>query len=328
MLPWLGENFGNASSIHSYGRDARHAVDASREQIATSLGLDAPEQVLFTSGATEGNNWILRNFGEGAISPFEHSSVLEPGLELNFAILPNRNYVVDTQGQHRLVSVVLVSNETGAVISAPNLQGALVHRDITQAVGHIPLDLEDVDFATFGGHKLGGQLGVGVLIAKDPTHLQPWVLGGGHEFGLRAGTLNVAGIVGLAKAVQLAVDELDQRLHHFSTLRHAALDAMQGVSGWVTDPAHTRSPHILHLAFDDVQGEAIVVELDNLGFAISSGAACGAESGKPSRTLEALGYSAQHQKGAIRISFHPENTLDSTSKLMDALVKVVQNLRN
>jgi len=328
MLPWLGEKFGNASSIHSAGREARDAVDSAREQVATSLGFDAPEQVIFTSGATEGNNWIIRSFDSGAITPFEHSPVLEPAQASNYEILTNTGYEVVVKGEVELVSAVLVSNETGAVISAPKHPGALFHRDITQAVGHIPLDLEDLDFATFGAHKLGGPLGVGVLVARDPLLLTPGTLGGGHEFGLRAGTLNVAGIVGLAKAVQLSVDELDQRLHQFSTLRHLALDALQAVGGWITDPAHARSPHILHLAFEDVQGESLVIELDNLGYAISSGSACSAESGKPSRTLEALGYSSQHQKGAVRISFHPENTLDSTSKLVETMVKVIQNLRN
>ncbi len=330
MLPYLSEDFGNANSLHSWGQRARAAVELARSRVASLLGC-FPEEVFFTSGATEANNWVMRQF-EGpkiAYSPFEHSSVLETGRALGARVLPNVGYVVSAPGGSTtaLVSVMTVNNETGAELEAPKIPGALCHRDVTQQLGKLPLDLTDTDFASMSAHKLGGPKGVGALYARGGGPLEPLLFGGEHEGGYRAGTLNVAGIVGFGAACALASDEMVERLERAKRLRGILLQALHKVPDWLENCHNANSPYVLSVSFLGIQGESLVVEVDAKGFAVSSGAACSSRSTEPSHVLTALGYSPERVRGTVRISLGPGNTAESTWALGKALESAAAKLR-
>ncbi len=301
------------------------AVEDARERIAVVLGAEDPSQILFTSGATESNNWIAHFYTTGLVmSPFEHSSMREAGLFYGAEELKNEGYALRPQSAD-LQSVMLVNNETGAILTP--LPDIPVHRDVTQAVGKVPVDLSTMDYASLSAHKFGGPKGVGLLYAARTMSVRPFMHGGEHELGLRAGTMNVAGIVGMAKAVELAVASQSASAQQYLSLREVILDELRELEHWGTDPICPRSPAILSLSFDGLQGETLTVEMDTLGHAISSGAACSSRSQDPSHVLTALDYPESRLRGTIRISLGPSNTLDSTVSMIRALRTLVQNLR-
>lgn len=307
------------------GRDAMDKVEDCRSRCAMALGADDPSQIIFTSGATESNNWIAHLFRDGlAISPFEHSSMREPALHYGAQVLINRGYQLEALPSALVQCVMLVNNETGAILSPP--PGLPIHSDLTQAIGKVPLGLGDLAFASLSGHKFGGPKGVGLLYARDTFALRPFHYGGEHELGLRAGTLNVAGIVGLASALEQSTAHLENTSRHFEMLGATILDELKGIEFEINTPTSS-SPAILNLSFPSVLGESLVVELDAEGFGISSGAACSSRSNDPSHVLTAMGYSNERIRGSIRISFGPSNTLESAQALAKALRVAVHRLR-
>lgn len=323
MLPWMSS--ANAHSLHSAGRAAMDVVEDCRARCAMALGAEDPSQIIFTSGATEANNWIAQLFKDGlTISPFEHSSMREPALHYGGIELKNRAYEMEP-ATGVLQCVMLVNNETGAILTPP--KGTMIHRDITQAVGKVPVDVFGMDFASLSAHKFGGPKGIGLLYAEDTLALRPFHYGGEQELGLRAGTLNVAGIVGLATALDLAVARQPQKTQDYLTLKHILFDELQGLADWSTDPDAPHSPAIVSLSFAGVEGETLVIELDALGFAVSSGAACSNRSHDPSHVLMALGYEETLLRGTVRISFGPSNTPASVTALARALRSTVENIR-
>jgi cysteine desulfurase len=324
------EGFGNAHSIHSAGRDAHRCAEAARAEVAALLGADDPSQIVFTSGATEANNWVISQFESIAISPFEHSSVREPALHRGAVVIGNDGYRLDPIGDRvGLLAVMGVNNETGAILEPPPKGSAFLHRDLTQSVGKAPPTLEAVDSATCSAHKFGGPQGVGALYLRDPSSIAPMLRGGGQEQGLRAGTLNVAGIVGMGLAARLAREEWEARREHAVALREAVLDEIEGVGDWVSASlaASSASPFILSLSFAGLEGETLVIELDARGFAISSGAACSSGSVEPSHVLMALGYDEKLARGTVRLSFGPRNTVEAAAALGRALAETVERLR-
>lgn len=322
MLPYLKEGFGNPHSLHAWGRQAADAVRLARERVAQAIGAEDPMQVFFTSGATEANNWVLSLGRPVAVSPFEHASAWETAQAKGLPFLGNQGYRLDSPPARLGAAVMLVNNETGAVLEAP--QADWLFRDITQAVGKIPVSLEGVDYATFSGHKLGGPKGVGVLFAREPESLCPLLHGGGQELGLRAGTLNVPGIVGMGLATLLAVEH--PLGPHTSACRTSFFEAIPEAREWCLEPGPNGPTSILALSLPNVQGEAAVLDLDARGFAISSGAACSSRSTEPSHVLTALGMNEEQIRGAIRISFGHCNTPQSAKELGIALREVVHTL--
>ena len=329
MLPYLGDEFGNANSLHAWGRRANDAVEHSRAQVADAIGADDPAQIIFTSGATEGNNWVLSNFRDGAVSPFEHSSVWETAKACGMAMLQNDGLnLCAPDGRLPFISVMAVNNEIGTRLDVSGMRpcAAVLHSDITQAAAKYATDLDHLDYATFSAHKIYGPKGVGALYMRDAP-LSPMLHGGEHEQGLRAGTLNVAGIVGIGFAAALARENRESDSLHATNLGQIVEEELQGLSDFQVNGGSNRAPHILSLSFLGVQGEALVVELDAAGYGISSGAACSSHSTEPSHVLTALGVQREWLQGTVRVSFGRFNTAAAARGLGSALSKAVAGLR-
>lgn len=351
MLPYFGGPYANASSLHRYGRAARDAVDRARAQVAALAGA-RPEQVVFTSGGTESNNLAIRGATEGRTpaaalyGATEHSAVLEP-----MQALAGRGWAVDAipadaqgqldagwldarlaRGDVRLVSCMRANNETGVVTDVAPLferaraAGAVTHCDAVQAAGKLPLDVAELgaDLVSLSGHKLGGPKGVGALIVRGETDLVPQIVGGGQEDGLRGGTENVAAIVGFGAAAALAAEELDARTGHVRGLRdqlEMLLANMPGVTIFARDAV--RLPNTLQFAIAGFDGEALLMALDqSAGIAVSSGSACDSGKGEPSHVLLAMGLDPDTAKGAVRVSFGPDNSMDDVQALAEALTRL------
>lgn len=330
MLPWLGELFGNPNSVHQFGVRAKAALESARESLALSLGAEDPAQLIFVSGATEANHWIARQFGKDlAYSPFEHSSMLESAKLYEGKSLPNQGYSVPIDdSESRAVALIHTCNETGACPSLAGGNPSWLHQDITQSVGHVPFDLSRMQSASLSGHKFGAPAGIGLLYCQDPLGLQPGMVGGEQEWGLRSGTSPVALAVALAAAARVSIERREERTQQYLVLRNLVFDELSDLVGWSTDPESIRSPHILSLSFQRIEGETLVLEMDAAGFAISSGAACSSHSTKPNHVLMALGYSESQRRGTIRISFGPQNSQDSTIEMCRHLKKCVLSLRD
>lgn len=329
MLPFLTEDFGNASSIHSYGAKAMVAVEQARQSVAELIGAEDPAQIVFTSGATEAANWVIGAFASGAFSPFEHSAVREPALRKGFHVLVNEGTSLHPSDRPvELVAAMSVNNEIGARWNARDLRGNARYAmsDLTQQVGKLSVDLEGLDFAVMSAHKLYGPKGVGALyFASEPP--TPFQIGGEQEHGYRAGTLNVPGIVGFGTAARIAADEMSENEAKARKLRGIALEALSNLSDWRTNGGDDVSPYILSASFYGIEGETLVVEADGEGFAISAGAACSSRSTEPSHVLSALGVEEAWLRGTVRISFGATNTEDSTHALARTLLRIVEKLR-
>jgi len=327
MLPYFSEAFGNANSIHRFGAQAMAAVDLARERVAALLGADDPSEIIFTSGATEANNWVLQRSASFICSPFEHSSIYETNAALGGATFVNDGYQLHApEAEYETAAVMFVNNETGAIFDAPSSGYKRLHRDITQAVGKIPTEEIAYDTASFSGHKFYGPKGIGALHIRGGSW-EPFMYGGEHENGLRAGTLNVPGIVGMGVAAAIALEERDQNARNVTGLRALALGELSNISNVKLNGGGDASPHIVSLSFLGVEGETLVVEADRAGYAISSGAACSSRSTEPSHVLTALGLEQGWLRGTIRISFGKYNTEESTTNLAKELRIAVEKLR-
>ena len=348
MLPYLGRSHGNPSSVHRYGRLTRGAVDRAREQVAALVGAHS-SQVIFTGGGTEANNLALKGVlapGEGvAVSRIEHASVGAPARALFRRGHPLHWIEVDEAGRvdearlgealakgPKLVSLMLANNEVGTIQTLAPLAervveaGAWLHSDAVQACGKIM-----VDFAACGAHlisvsahKFGGPQGVGALIVDKRLEIEPLIHGGGQERGLRGGTENVAGLVGFGKAAELAKSELSDRAAHMRGLRdrlEAGLAAIGGVTLFGTGAE--RLPNTAMFAAPGIDGEALLMGLDRLGVALSSGSACSSGSTEPSHVLTAMGVERERALGAVRASVGPATTEAEVDQLLAALQTVL-----
>lgn len=324
MLPWLREDFGNPHSLHHWGQKAEAAVNHARSQVAALIGADDPSEIVFTSGATEANNWVLLNFSDLAVSPFEHSAVREPALEAGAAVLANDGWQLSPAPSSSFQSVMAVNNETGAILDVPGTR----HVDAVQAIGKIPWSVQKTDFASFSSHKIYGPKGVGALYIRGAEPLQPLILGGDQEGGQRSGTLNVPGIVGFGAAAELAAERQPEDDIHARELRSIVLSELRTISDWQTNDAPQQSPFILSLSFQGIEGETLVIEADAAGFGISAGAACSSRSTEPSHVLTALGLPEEWRRGTIRISFGRSNTPTSALDLARTLRQIVTRLRS
>lgn len=346
MLPWLGGTHGNPASVHRYGREALVALNQARAQVAALVNAQ-PQQVIFTGGGTEAVNLALRGVCHGPphgrllVSRIEHAAVQDTAEALARNGWSVEHIPVDDECRVdlkalnrlldkdvRLVSVMLANNETGAVqdvhavAEQTGARGTLLHTDAIQAAGKLPVDFAalGVNLMTLSAHKLGGPRGVGALIRDRRVDLVPQVTGGGQEQGLRAGTENLAGIVGFGAAAELACTELETHSRRWKKLREqleAGLKVLPGV--WIFAGQAKRLPNTVQFGMAGYDGEWLVMELDRRGFAVSSGSACHSASGKPSHVLMAMGVDEASARGAVRVSFGTGNTEAEVQALLMAL---------
>jgi cysteine desulfurase len=368
MLPFFTETYGNpASTTHGFGWSAKETVAKAREWIAAAIGARARE-IVFTSGATESNNLAIRGVAERVrrkgnhiVSVVaEHPSVLDPleklrrrGFEIT--LLPVIQAPDPEAGRIRpeqvadairddtlLVSVMLANNEIGTLQPLDQIgrickqRGVLLHSDATQAVGKIPIDVNHlgVDLLSFSAHKMYGPKGIGALYVRrrDPTvRLEPLLDGGGHEGGLRSGTLNVPGIVGFARALELCREEMPAEAQRLRSLRnhlyHGILAATTGVelNGPALEPPEWRLPGNLNLSFAGLEGESLLLNVKDL--ALSSGSACSSEKPEPSHVLRALGIGDQRTQSSLRFGLGRFNTPEEVQYAIQVLSETVPRLR-
>ena len=358
MLPWLGvgeqARFGNASSRHEYGRQARAAIDEARVRVASAVGAHATE-VVFTSGGSEANNLFLKGAAGVfkpallAISAIEHPCVREPARQLQRGGWALREIGVDAQGlvdeaswqavladRPRLVSVMMANNETGVVQDLARMAaqartvGAWVHTDAVQAVGQL-----EVDFRTLGvhalslsAHKIGGPLGAGALIVDKRVELTPLIAGGGQERGLRSGTENVAAIVGFGVACERARAAQAQEAQRLGALREELERGLLQCGASIFSAQAPRLPNTVFFAIGQIDGETLVAKLDRAGFACASGSACSSANPEPSHTLLAMGVERGLARAAVRISLGRDTTAEQVRAFLAALAGVTDNLRN
>lgn len=353
MLPFLREQFGNASSRHEFGTLARQAVERAREQVAARVGAK-PAQVVFTSGGTESNNAFIKGAagmlrpGQIVISAIEHPCVAKPAAELARAGWKLRKLATEPDGRVSsadaaralqeptgIVSVMLANNETGviqdvaAIGERARAAGAWMHTDAVQALGKIEIDFTalNVHAMTLSAHKIYGPKGVGALVLDKRIELKPLLSGGGHEQGMRSGTENVAGIVGFGAACELAGARRSELAVQLGVLR-AQLERGLAVSGaTIFGAAAPRIANTCYFALDGIDGETLVVELDKAGYAVASGAACSSTSTEPSATLLAMGIAPQNARGAVRVSVGAANTAAQIESFLGALAATAARLR-
>ncbi|MGZ4981460.1 MAG: cysteine desulfurase family protein [Methylobacter sp.] len=332
MQPFLKTFYGNPSSLYRLGRISSSAIDAAREQLAALVGVQ-PGQVIFTSGGTEANNLALATLSPQAglaVSAIEHPSIIEPALHLKSLGHQLTLLDVDANGQIMqsaidevirlkpgLVSMMLANNETGAVQNIAHYAGQLtahgikVHTDAVQALGKIPVDFNrlGVYLMSLSSHKIYGPKGCGALVYEKSVAINPVLLGGGQEKGFRAGTENVAAIVGFGKAADLAKTELAERHAHLLKLRQLLEHGLSTIPGLtILAERSERLPNTVQMSIEGIDGEMLLMQLDQKNIAVSSGSACASGQREPSPVLTAMGIDPDQAKSAIRISLGKANT--------------------
>lgn len=358
MRPHLGARFGNPSSLHAWGREARAALEGARAALARALGSGDPQNLVFLGSGTEADNLAVKGAARAGItrgrhlvvSAIEHHAVLEAARALEgegFAVTrvpPGADGCVDPEAIESalrpdtiLAAVMLVNNETGALQPLAQIaarcrdRGVLVHADCVQAVGTVPVEVEalGLDLAAFSAHKTYGPRGIGALYVRPGTPLAPLLHGGPQERARRAGTEDVAGAVGFARAVQVAVEGLAEEVPRMARLRdrlEAGLrTAVPGVR--VNAGRAPRAPHIANVAFADVLAESLLVALDLEGIAASAGAACSAGALEPSHVLQAMGVSAARCASSVRFSLGRSTTAGEIDHTIAAVTRAVERLR-
>jgi cysteine desulfurase len=330
MLPVLREGFGNPSSLHWYGQQARAAVDMAREEVADLIGA-SPAEIVFTGSGTEADNMALRGAAAAAREPrrkivyttIEHHAVMNTAKALAEEGFPVETVRTRADGRidlddlrarvddrTALVAVMFANNETGLVqpvgevVPIARERGALVHCDAVQAAGKIPVDVRalDVDTLALSAHKIYGPKGAGALYVKRGTRLKAFVRGGSQERNRRAGTENVAGIVGLGRAAALAREELGAEAARLSGLRDRLEAQLLAIPGALRNGEGTRVPNTANLSFSGVEAESLVMALDMSGLAVSTGAACAAGAVEPSHVLRAMGLPVERVQASLRFS--------------------------
>ena len=351
MLQWMREEYGNPSQPYSFSRNPKRAIAEAREDIATCIGAK-PEEIFFTSGGTESNNWAIKGTAfarsrEGALltSAFEHHAVLRSAEVIEIQRYPvaymwpskdgfitpeilSRYISDDTQ----MVSVMMVNNELGTIQPIKELcqiahnHNAIFHTDAVQAVGHIPIDVNelDVDLLSASAHKFNGPRGVGFLYIRKGTNIEPYLNGGTQEKKHRAGTENTAGIVGMATALKNNCQNMNTITDHLRALDKQLIEGLDA-SGieYIRNGCDPFLPGLLNISFPDRDGEAILHRMDMLGISISTGAACDSKETEISHVLRAIRLNDELARGTIRISFGKNNTIKENEVIIAALKTVL-----
>ncbi|MEO9362713.1 MAG: cysteine desulfurase family protein [Nitrososphaera sp.] len=361
MIPYLKQQFGNPSSIHYFGRETTRAIQLARKRVANLVGA-RPQEITFTSGGTEADNLAIKGTADYARSKdpsknhviasyIEHDAVLEPcrdlerlGYSVTFLpVTPEGLVKPETlkeaiTSSTALVSIMHANNEVGTIQPVKELAriahgaGALFHTDAVQAAGKMAVDVGDlgVDLLSMSSHKINGPKGVGALYIRDGLEIMPIIHGGGQESAMRSGTENVPGIVGFGKACELAKSRLPEYQKQVSELRDYLVEKV------LSEIPHSRlngsrtsrlAPNA-HFTFFAVNGEDLIIKLDEGGIAASTGSACSVKKQKPSHVLKAMGFSYEEITGSLRISLSMQNTKEEMDRTVSALAGVVKELRS
>ena len=358
MMPYLTSIYGNAGAIHSFGRDAKNALDTARERVAKAIGAKSSE-IYFTSGATESNNWALIGLAEQyaykgnhiITSAIEHPSVLETCkyLEKNgfkVTYLPVDRYgmvnIADLlhaiQKDTILVSIMMANNEVGtiqnikAIAHTVKEKDIIFHTDAVQALGAFKIDVEEmlIDAMTISGHKIYGPKGIGALYLKQGINIEPLMHGGHQEYGKRGGTENVAGAVGLGKACEIATRDIMVNAKKLKKVRDYLIKQIYEKIPYVQLNGHPiqRLPGNVSMSFGMVDGEAVLMMLDLNGIAVSNGSACSAGISQLSHVLTAMGLSKELAKGTLRMSLPKSMTKEDVDYVVEKLSEIVEKLRS
>lgn len=357
MRPYFLERWGNPSSLHSFGREVKSAIEQARKSVAQLINAD-PSEIVFTSGGTESDNLAIkgtalykgRTRGHVITTSIEHHAVLEPceylrrlGFDVTFLPVSPEG-LVDPGDVERairedtvLITVMMANNEIGTIQPCKEIgklaqeHGIPFHTDAVQAVGKLPIDVkaDHIDMLSLSAHKFHGPKGVGALYVRKGTKLDPIIHGGGQERGLRSSTENVPGIVGLGKAAELARKELEPSAQRMKALRDKMIKAVPELvpRAYVNGHRTRRLVNNAHFRFDFIEGEGLVLQLDFLGIATSTGSACSTGSLEPSHVLLALGLTHEQAHGSLRVTLGRENTEEEVDYFLQVLPGVVSKLR-
>lgn len=358
MIPCFTQDFGNASAIYGLGREAKKMREGARRKVADALGARVNE-VYFTSGGTESDNWALHGAcemmgGRGKhiiTTSIEHSAVLHTaekleaqGFEVTYLPVDRRGQVSPQQVAEAmrddtiLVSIMLANNEIGTILPVKELcrvvkernRRTVFHTDAVQAVGHIPLDVRDlgVDLLSLSAHKFNGPKGIGALYARLGCAIPPYHTGGGQEKGKRSGTDNTPGIVGMAVALEEAARNMEDELPRIAAMRDRLIEGVLRIPGaHLTGDPHLRLPGSASFAFEGLPFRPIIKRLDDFGICASAGSSCSAGSGDPSRILVAAGYDEELATASVRMTLAASNTEEEIEYIIDKMAIVVEMLR-
>lgn len=361
MLPFFTEYYGNPSSVYNFAQKSKMAIEDAREIIADSIGAAKSNEIYFTGGGSESDNWALKSAAFGLrdkgnhiiTTKIEHHAILNTcayleknGFEITYLDVDSEGFVSLEDVENAitdktiLISVMFANNEIGTIEPVREIgeiahkHGILFHTDAVQAMCHVPINVTEmnIDLLSASAHKFHGPKGVGFMYMKNTAKLEPFIHGGAQERARRAGTSNVPGIVGMGKAVKLALDTLDKDTHTIINMRNYIVDRILGEIPDVTfDGAEIgslkRLPSNMHFCFKDVSGDSLLIMLDMNGICASSGSACAAGSIDPSHVLLAIGRSRDEAKGALRLSIDKDLTKEDADYVIDALKAAVTRLR-
>ncbi|MCK8825242.1 cysteine desulfurase NifS [Fuchsiella alkaliacetigena] len=359
MKPYFTDTFGNASSVHAFGRESKEAVEEAREKVADLIGADEPREIIFTSGGTEADNLAIKGIamqnreqGKHIItSAIEHHAVLHPceyleeyhGFEVTSIPVDEEGLVnpLDVAEAVRddtvLISIMLANNEVGTIQPIAEIgkiaqqKGICFHTDAVQAVGSIPVDVNElnVDLLSLSGHKFNAPKGIGALYIRKGTRIVPFMHGGAQERGKRASTENVPSIVGMGKAAEIVKNELKEKQEKLTRLRDKLIEGIEERIDEVQLNGHRnkRLPNNVNISIRYIEGESLLLNLDLKGIAASSGSACTSGSLDPSHVLLAMGISHEIAHGSLRLTLGKYNTEAEVEHVLDVLPKIVEKLR-
>lgn len=351
MKPWLLDEYGNASQPYSFSRKPKNALQKARETIADCINA-LPEEIYFTSGGTESDNWVIKgsafsnsNRKATITSAFEHHAVLHAckaierlGYPVAYMWPDKRGYVTPETlesyitDETLLVSVMFANNELGTIQPIQELcdvahsHNAIFHTDAVQAIGHVEIDVQrlGIDLMSASAHKFNGPKGIGFLYVRKGVDLQPYADGGAQEFGMRAGTENIASIVGMATALKKNIECMNNNQKHVRELERMLIQRLNDNNiPFVRNGGEQTLPGIISLSFDGKDGEAILHRMDLMGISISTGAACDSKKTDISHVLRAICMPERLAKGTIRISLGKDNTKEDIDAIASALIKTV-----
>lgn len=357
MLPFYRDIYGNASSIHQFGRTARKVVDEARAKMADLLGASSPEEVIFTSGGTEADNYAIKGVAQALkakgshiiTSAIEHQAVLNTCKFLEKEGFSTTYLGVDKYGvvnleelkkaitdKTVLITIMYANNEVGTIEPIEEIsriakeRGIYFHTDAVQAVGKLPFSVKDtnINLLSMSGHKIYGPKGIGAIYIRKGTKITPQMHGGHHEMNKRAGTENVPGIVGLGKAAELAKKEIagEGRIKNLRDYLY------KGITSKIDDVRlnghpENRLPNTLNVSFTYLEGESIILNLDMEGIAASTGSACTSGTLEPSHVLTAMGVDAVNTQGSVRFSLGRDNTKEDMDYVIEVLPPIIKRLR-
>jgi len=359
MLPYFSEKFGNTMSLHSFGQEAKEALEESRGVIADLMGAK-PQEIIFTGSASESNNLALKGValakasanqgGHIIISPIEHACVMESARWLESQGFEITRLKVDKYGlvspddvkkaikkETILVSIMHANNEIGTIEPIEEIgkicreKGIYFHTDAAQSFGKIPIDVNkmNIDLMTVSSHKMYGPKGAAALFIRKGTKIEPLIHGGGHESGLRSSTVNVAAIVGLAEAARICEREMKKEAQREIKLRDKLIKGvLQKIKGsHLNGHPKKRLPNNINFSFPGIEGESLIIQLDFLGIAASTGSACSSEKLEPSHVLLAIGLKPEQAHGSLRLSLGRWTKEKDINYVLEVLPKVVKRLR-